>query len=280
VIKDIRHLSKEIRFMYGKVLFAGVMELEDLDSKIIEEFYRVLSYIELPNRERKKIFEWYQTITGAKNMVETLINYYPLMVENLNEQEESIMGYMLLEDTYHIVYGNSFETEEKVQLLDELMKFLNIKEEQFNHFDISKSLLGKTEEISKRTLSKSISALTGLGLPLLFLYHSKHNAYRHDFKSFSFLQIEKKFRKDLQYNSLGKILVSGLGICYGMKWIMDRKHREELKTHKLLQQEEDNTRKMMDKMILEDKKWFSQNSNAAMNSNLKNFKMHLMKYCI
>ena len=253
MIRDIRKLDGVIKKEYCLILAGLMKNLEDVDVFQMKAFYKMMAYIQVPKKHRKEVIdflieeesqEWYY-----KNEIESLLT-------KVKGQERDILRFTLMQDIIEILTANDYVPVELENLLKELQLLLKISDEQRVVFEesLSSSELNITnkkvdrKEIIKRELSKYIA----LGIPLGLLYYSPHNAFRHSFKSFALLQIDKKINQNKLLYSLGKYVVLG-GLLYkGINWGLNQKYKNSDKLEKMLMEESKQLKNLGRKYLEED----------------------------
>ncbi|NBG89500.1 hypothetical protein [Isachenkonia alkalipeptolytica] len=167
------------------------------------------------------------------------------LLNKVKGQERDILRFTLMQDILSISTANHYMSEDKRELLEWVQKQLLISDEQMKIFNgelnQESGLASKTKEVDRwKAYRSNFSKCLAMGIPLTFLYYSQHNAYRHDFKSFALLQIDKKINPRKSYVSLGKYLLLG-GVLYtGVLWGMNQKKRHQEKLEKMLETESKN----------------------------------------
>ncbi len=239
MVRDIRKLDGEIKQEYGLILASIIKNLKDSDVFQMSAFYKVLAYIQLPKKLRKKIMDCF--ISNETKSVD-LLNHIDLLLSKVKGQERDILRFSLMQDILSVTTANHYLTDEKKELLKEIQNQLKISDEQMKIFedeiDTAGNFSASEKDIDKRMFFKrKISKGMAIGIPLVFLYYSPHNAYHHDFKSFALLQIDNKINPKKSVFSLGKYLVLG-GILYkSISWGITQRKRNQNKLEKMLQNE-------------------------------------------
>lgn len=239
MIRDIRKLDGDTRQQYGLILANLMKNIKDTDVFQMKAFYKVMAYIRIPKNNRKKIIDYF--IKNEAKSID-LQKSIDALLSKVKGQERDILRFSLMQDIVSVMMANHYLSEEKKELLEKIQNQLHITDEQMRIFEEELDTEGKLSlnenDVDKKTLVKrKISKYISVGIPLTLLYYSAHNAYRHNFKSFALLQVDKKINPRKSIFSLGKYLVLG-GVLYkGLNWGANHKRRSQDKLGKMLAEE-------------------------------------------
>lgn len=239
MVRDIRKLDMEAKEEYGFILGNLLLQLKDVDTFQMEEFYKVLAYIELPKKHRKKLVE---LLLSNKKQGVFWGSHLESLLNKVKGQERDILRLTLMEDLLSVATANHYMYEDKKTLLEDLKEQLLISDEQMRIFfqepnqKYGLSIKDKSPDMTSQG-KKIVSKCLALGIPLSLLYFSQHNAYRHNYKSFTLLKLQRTLNPRNGVLRLAKYLVLG-GVLYkGALWGMNRKYRNQEKVEKMLKKE-------------------------------------------
>ncbi len=254
MIRDIRKLDGDIKQEYGLILSSLLKNLKDTDVFQINALYKVMAYIQIPKKHRKKILDFFMNSGIEEPSVQRSIDS---LLSRVKGQERDILRFTLMQDILSVLTANHYVSEDEKELIEKIQHHLQITDEQMQVFE---GELNQTGELALRTkisdkkilFKRKISKCIAIGIPLALLYYSPHNAYRHNFKSFALLQIDKKINPQKSVFSLGKYLVLG-GILYkGVIWGVNQKRKKQDKLEKMLTEESQQLKNLGRKYLEED----------------------------
>lgn len=254
MVRDIRKLDGDIKQEYGLFLANLIKNLRDSDVFQMKAFYKVLAYIQLPKKYRKKILDLFLSNQVKERFIEDSLDS---LLSKVKGQERDILRFTLMQDILSVTMANHYVSEEKKNYLEKIQHVLQITDDQMGIFEDELDQKGKVNLGGNSSdkivlVKKQISKCLAIGVPLAFLFYSPYNAFNHNFKSFALLQIDKKLNPQKPFSSLGKYLILG-GILYkGITWGVSQRTKNQNKLKKMLAEETQELINRSKKYLVED----------------------------
>ena len=280
MVRDIRKLDVDIKQEYGLVIASLFKNLMDADVFQMRAFYKILAYIQVPKKHRKKILNF---LISDEPDEESLQNRIEYMLNKLKGQERDILRFTLMEDLLVMATANSYMSEEKKALLEKVQEYLLITDEQMKIFEKELEPNGglslRENNSDKKNLFKNkLSKGMAIGVPLFFLYYSPHNAYRHNFSSFALLQLDKKLNPQKSLYTLGNYLILGSVLYSLVVWGLNQRDRRNNKLKKILLEETQQLINRSKKYLEEDLSYFEKSlKKSPVNEVQNNYKILMEK---
>ncbi|SDY44008.1 TerB family tellurite resistance protein [Tindallia californiensis] len=121
-VREPRKMPVENRLAYGKLLGLMILSQNKPEAMTMKEFYRALKSIALKDRDRQVIFEY------MMDPDESATSLTQQMMKHLNDQEENLIRFSLLEDLYRVMKADYYEDEGEKNFFNEVIHHLEIKE--------------------------------------------------------------------------------------------------------------------------------------------------------
>lgn len=173
-IRSLENMPINIKFLYSKILSIMVCMDDDYNQLKLAEFYRIISKIQLPSKERIQLMN---SITIKKADFFTVCEDMDLN-EYLNEQEKNIFRFSLMKDLIIIMKSDYIDTDNEKKLLKDVQNYFHISDEQFSFFNREYELDRRffddiiDNKEFKNIIINTVSAATALGIPLVVLNYS------------------------------------------------------------------------------------------------------------
>lgn len=280
MIRDIRKLDDSIKQEYGCILGSLLINLKDIDVFQMEAYYQALAYIQVSKRERKKILDFLLNTQKEENALQARVD---TLLKKVKGQERDVLRFTLMEDLVSIIKANHYMSEDKKELIEKFQQQLLITDEQMKVFEgdpSKKSVLPLDDQGSrnKEQIKEQCGKWLSIGIPLTFLYFSRYNAYRHDFKSFALVKLEKKLYPQNTYVSLIKSMILS-GVLYkGINWSLNRQKKKHHKLERMLIEESQEIKVLATKYLTEDLNYCKRMlKTSSLREDQKNFVMVMEK---